>query len=56
MDADDSRLVAGVVEWLFNEVLQDVRCKPTDQRSLLIRLAVCGRGDGRDVVVDGMLR
>ena len=27
------RLVAGIDEWLFGEVLQDVRFKPADQRS-----------------------
>ena len=34
MDAADGRLVAGVVEWLFGEVLLDVRFIPADQRSL----------------------
>ena len=48
MDAADCRFVAGVAEWLFGKVLLDVRSKPAD-------LAVCGRADGRDVVVDGML-
>ena len=33
VDAADCRLVAGVVEWLFGEVLLDVRSKPADQRS-----------------------
>ena len=37
MDAADGRLVAGVVEWLFGEVLLDVRLKPADQRSSSIR-------------------
>ena len=49
-DAADGQLVAGAVEWPFGEVLQDVRSKPDDH------LVVCGRGDGRDIVVDGMLR
>ena len=31
MDAADGRLVAGVVEWLFREVLLDVRFKPADK-------------------------
>ena len=48
MDAADCRPVAGVVEWLFGEVLLDVRFKPSGH------LAVCGRANGRDVVVDGM--
>ena len=33
MDAADGRLVAGVVEWLFGEVLLDVGLKPADQKS-----------------------
>ena len=33
MDATDCRLVAGVSEWLFGEVLLDVRPKAADQRS-----------------------
>ena len=33
MDAADSRLAAGVVEWLFGEVLLNARYKPTVQRS-----------------------
>ena len=33
MDATDCRLVAGVAEWLFGEVLLDVRFIPADQRS-----------------------
>ena len=37
MDAADGRLVAGVAEWLFGEVLQDVGFKPADQRSTSIR-------------------
>ena len=37
MDAADGRLVAGVVEWLFSEVLLDVRFKPADQKSSSIR-------------------
>ena len=54
MDAADGRLVAGAVEWLFGEVLLNIRFKPADQRSSSIR-PVCGRADDRDVVVDGML-
>ena len=37
MDVTDSRLVAGVAEWLFGEVLLDVRPKPADQRSSSFR-------------------
>ena len=37
MDAADCRLVAGVAEWLFGEVLLDVGFKPADQRSLSFR-------------------
>ena len=37
MDATDFRLVAGVAEWLFGEVLLDVRLKPVDQRSSSFR-------------------
>ena len=37
MDAADCRLVAGVVEWLFGDVLLDVRLKPADQRSSSFR-------------------
>ena len=33
MDVAECRLVAGVAEWLFGEVLLDVRFKPADQRS-----------------------
>ena len=40
VDAADGRLVAGVVEWLFGEVLLDVRLKPADQRSLSFRLVI----------------
>ena len=36
MDAADGRLVAGVAEWLFGEVLLDVMSKPADQRTSLI--------------------
>ena len=36
MYASDGRLVAGVAEWLFGEVLLDVRPKQADQRSLLL--------------------
>ena len=58
MDAFDGRLVAGVDVWLFDELLLDVRLKPNDQRSSSSagQLAVCGRADGRDVEVEGMLR
>ena len=54
MGAADCRLVAGVAEWLFDEVLLDGRPKPANQRSSSF-LSVRGRADGRDVVVDGML-
>ena len=37
MDAADCRLVADVAEWLFGEVLQDVRFTPADQRSSTFR-------------------
>ena len=37
MDAADCRLVTGVAEWLFGEILLDVRSKPADQRSLSFR-------------------
>ena len=40
VDAADDRLVAGVAEWLFGEVLQDVRFKPADQRPSSIRPAI----------------
>ena len=40
MDADDGRLVAGVVEWIFGEVLLDVRFRPADQRSSSIRTVI----------------
>ena len=33
MDAIDWNHVAGVAEWLFGEVLLDVRLKPANQRS-----------------------
>ena len=33
MDAADGRLSADDVEWLFGEVLLDVRYMPADQRS-----------------------
>ena len=58
MDAADCQLVAVVAEWLFDEELLDVRFRPADQRSSSFRPViwlVCGRTDGRDVVVDGML-
>ena len=50
MDAADGRLLVHGVEWLFGEVLLHVSFKPAGY------LAVCGRADGRDVVLDGMLR
>ena len=37
MEAADGRLVAGVSEWLFGEVLLDNRFKPADQRTSSIR-------------------
>ena len=37
MDAADCRLVAGVAEWLFGEVLLDVRFIPADQRASSFR-------------------
>ena len=37
MDAADCRIVAGVAEWLFGEVLLDGGLKPTDQRSSSFR-------------------
>ena len=37
VDAADCRLVAGVAEWLFGEILLDVRFKPTDKRSSSFR-------------------
>ena len=37
MDAADCRHVAGVAEWLFDEVLLDVSFKPADQISSLFR-------------------
>ena len=37
MDATDSRHVAGAIEWLFGEVLLDVRFMPVDQSSSSIR-------------------
>ena len=40
MDAADGRLVAGVDEWLFGEVLLDVGFKPADQRSSSIRAVI----------------
>ena len=41
MDAADVRLVASVVEWLFGEVLLDVRYKTVDQISSSTRLVIC---------------
>ena len=40
MEAADGRLVAGVVKWLFHEVLLDVRSNPAGQRSSTIRRSV----------------
>ena len=40
MDAADGRLLAGVVEWLFGEILPDVMFIPADQRSLSIKLVI----------------
>ena len=40
MDAADGRLLAGVVERLFGEVLPDVRFLMADQRSSSIRLVI----------------
>ena len=37
MDTADCQLVAGVAEWLYGEVLLDVRSKLADQRSSSIR-------------------
>ena len=37
LHAADCRLVADVSEWLFGEVLLDVRSLPADQRSSSIR-------------------
>ena len=37
MDAAYGRHVAGVVEWLFGEVLLDVRFKPADLRTSSFR-------------------
>ena len=58
MDAADGRLVAGIAEWLFGEVLLDVRVnRPIRDRCRSGRSSGgLGRADGRDVVVDGMLR
>ena len=40
MDAADGRLLAGVVEWLFGEVLLDIRSKQADQRLPTVRSAI----------------
>ena len=48
MDAADCRLVAGVAEWLFGKVLLGTWSKTADH------LAVCGRANGRGVMVDGL--
>ena len=37
MDATDCRLVAGIAEWLFGEVLLDAKFKQADQTSLSFR-------------------
>ena len=57
MDAADCRIVADVAEWLFGEVLLNARFSSADQRSSSFRSVIwrCGRADGRDVVVDGIL-
>ena len=49
MDAADGQLVAGIVEWLYGEILLDVGFAPAGH------LAVSGRADGWDIVADGML-
>ena len=41
MDAADGRLVAGVVEWLIDEVLLDVRLKPADQTIIVGVTGIC---------------
>ena len=40
MDAADCRLVAGVAEWLFGEVLLEVRPKPADESSSSFRSVI----------------
>ena len=40
MDAVDGRLVSGILESLFGEVLLDVRFRPVDQRSSSIRSVI----------------
>ena len=40
LDAADGRLVAGVAEWLFSEILLNVRFKPAGKRSSLIRMVI----------------
>ena len=37
MDVADCRIVAGVAEWLFGEILLDVRFKPADRRLSSLR-------------------
>ena len=37
VDEADCRIVAGVAEWLYGEVLMDVWLKPADQRSSSFR-------------------
>ena len=59
MDAVDGGLEAGVVEWLFGEVLLDARFKPADQRSSTIRPVIwrsVAELMAGYVVVDSMLR
>ena len=40
MDAADGRLVAGVAEWLFGEVLQDVEFRPANHGSSSFRTVI----------------
>ena len=40
MDVADCLLVAGVAEWLFGDILLDVRSKQANQRSSLIRTVI----------------
>ena len=40
MDDANGRLVVGVAEWLFSEILLDFRHKSADQRSLPIRSVI----------------
>ena len=41
MDAADGRLVGAAAEWLFVEVLLDVRLRPVNQRSSSVRPVIC---------------